>query len=491
MTILPAGGTKYVTLEQFGHKYAILTKSWAGVGLAVSMGTTTGDTSSDRNFGKIYVDGEEYIGGNTYPTGSVVTLHAVPNEDFLFIGWFGSGRIISLNDTYRYTIEDVNVSLTAEFLYLGDGEYDTGWSVDSILVDTASITYYIVSCDKAQFTDHVIMIAKGTNALAPSVYLAESNTIKGSVTAVKVTDGITSVGDNAFSAWTTLKDVWLPDSVTSIGADAFSGATNMQSIFIPDSVLSIGARAFSGCSRLTNVTLGNGITTIKQYAFSGTILSSITLPASLTTLEQHVFYGCSRLSNIYVKDGNAVFVSRSGALYTYNKTTKEAQFVLLGAGRSDEFIVLTELDINAESYIVTSIGDRAFAGCTSLMGITLPDSVVTIGVDAFSGCLLQSATMPALAISHISRDALITVVITGDTSIEDNAFNNCNSLLSVTIGNSVTSIGDSAFSGCDNLTSITFEGTVAEWNEISKGALWNQNTGDYTVTCTDGVVNKE
>ena len=63
-------------------------------------------------------------------------------------------------------------------------------------------------------------------------------------------------------------------------------------------------------------------------------------------------------------------------------------------------------------------------------------------------------------------------------------------MTNVTIGNGVTSIGGEAFRGCAGLTSITFQGTMQQWKDISKGYDWNNNTGDYTVTCTDGVLNK-
>jgi len=49
----------------------------------------------------------------------------------------------------------------------------------------------------------------------------------------------------------------------------------------------------------------------------------------------------------------------------------------------------------------------------------------------------------------------------------------------------VTSIGERAFYECNNLVSITYNGTKAQWNAISKGSKWNQNTGNYTIHCTD------
>lgn len=50
---------------------------------------------------------------------------------------------------------------------------------------------------------------------------------------------------------------------------------------------------------------------------------------------------------------------------------------------------------------------------------------------------------------------------------------------------------ESAFSRCTDLTDITFQGTMQQWNNISKGTDWNYNTGSYTITCTDGVLDKD
>ena len=51
----------------------------------------------------------------------------------------------------------------------------------------------------------------------------------------------------------------------------------------------------------------------------------------------------------------------------------------------------------------------------------------------------------------------------------------------IVIPDSVTSIGWDAFRGCTGLTNIYYTGTEAEWKAIEKGIDWNRNAGDYTI----------
>ena len=67
------------------------------------------------------------------------------------------------------------------------------------------------------------------------------------------------------------------------------------------------------------------------------------------------------------------------------------------------------------------------------------------------------------------------------TGIGNYAFDRCSRLTSVVIPDSVTSIGSSAFYQCSSLTSITFNGTVAQWNAISKGTNWDYDTPEDKV----------
>ena len=116
---------------------------------------------------------------------------------------------------------------------------------------------------------------------------------------------------------------------------------------------------------------------------------------------------------------------------------------------------------------VTSIGERAFRECSSLTSVTIGNSVTSIELGAFSGCTsLTSVTIPnsvtsigVLAFAECTSLRSITIP-NSVTSIGDDAFNACTSLTSITIPNSVTSIGDDAFNACTSLTSVTIGNSV-------------------------------
>ena len=116
---------------------------------------------------------------------------------------------------------------------------------------------------------------------------------------VVIEDGVTSIGNYAFTYCVSLTSITIPDSVTSIGYYAFFYCSSLTSITISDSVTSIGNYAFFYCRSLTSITIPDSVTSIGNSAFSNCrSLTSITISDSVTSIGNDAFYGCSNLKTI-------------------------------------------------------------------------------------------------------------------------------------------------------------------------------------------------
>ena len=155
------------------------------------------------------------------------------------------------------------------------------------------------------------------------------------------------------------------------------------------------------------------------------------------------------------------------------KSKKIATVVAKSSGKySGEIVIPESVEHEGTAYIVTSIGNYAFANCSGLTSVTIPNSVTSIGESAFYNCdCLTSVTIPnsVTSIGYVAFygcSGLTSVTIPNSvTSIGGSAFKSCSGLTSFTIPNSVTSIGDGAFYGCSGLTSVTIGNSVTSIGE--------------------------
>lgn len=475
------------------------------------------DAAEDRN-DREYPDEETKSGTNPGEAGpsDAETEEDVPDS------WEETPKIdseleaaIASEDPFSYYDDDASEEeMDDDIALLAAGK--TMAHEDYAYTDVSSGTEYMVDL----YTDHTAKIRKLTTSsgeaeciLPSTIYYTDADGVpeptpytvtelrlsywsgvtsdNNNYTALVLPDTLTDIG-GSLSGFKNVTEITIPGSVKVFNAtlqnmkqlktltfdegveeiasgSVVSGCKSLTTLHLPSSLQKLsGTGTFSGASALTDITLSEGIAITEGSTFSEcTSLKSIELPASITTIPSSMFAGCSALERVTAKGtitaiGNGAFGS-----VTDWKDQEIAD------------TVLTEIPDLSQ---VTSIGDRAFYGCSALETVDL-HSVTTMGYGAFQGCDALSGEIDLSNLEVIPGHAFcydpnITSVITCPTlrSIGDWAFiwadistislpETLNSIgtytfykasLSGTVAlpDSLTQLGASAFSGCEEVNAI-------------------------------------
>lgn len=343
------------------------------------------------------------------------------------------------------------------------------------------------------------------------------------------------IGSNAFQGCTSLKDVKVPATVTKIGGEAFRGCSKLRSIDVPDSVTSLGYRAFMDCLQLKEAAVGGGVQewptdwsdssvfhncpaleriTVRpgvtripeEFVRDCRSLKEVNLPEGLLTLDSGVFVGCASLERIVFPStletiGNSVFEGcallkeavlppslirignnafRATALteviipnsctdigcYAF-QSCESLKHVTLGEyvsnwiedwGHNGAFENCVNLETLVVENGVNSIGTYAFRNCPKLQTVEIPSTSICVGEFAFADCTgLRDATVYRGVIENNAFEnctALQTLTIRKVTTIGNSAFRNCAALSDMELPRTLLTLGNNAFSGCTSLTEV-------------------------------------
>lgn len=308
---------------------------------------------------------------------------------------------------------------------------------------------------------------------------------------------VTSIGDRVF-AFTNITSVYLPKTITKIGERAFKGCKLLSEIIIPQSVTTISNGAFEECYGIT-------IKVEAKSAQSGWSMDSWGINQFC---KFPIVWDCK--NNNIANDGYEYFIDKQTNIkFGIKKESVNGDYagtaiIAMQPHNQSMLNPSGALNINGGSvsynnltYRITSVADYAFYQNDLITSVTLPTNVKKIGDYAFGNCTnvktftwtQDDYTLPdEYGIEEIGIGAFINCTNLTEfklpkkvSVIQAGLLQGCEKLNKIVINNNVKVISKNAFNGCVELGVISFDGSVNEWNSITKEESWDADTGAYTM----------
>ena len=279
---------------------------------------------------------------------------------------------------------------------------------------------------------------------------------------IEIGEGITFIGNYAFSSWgdLDLKELVIKNTVTKIGEHTFERISLPYGykLELPNSLKTIDEYAFNSIG-VTSLIIPNSVTEIGNCAFGSSLITNLTMSDNIEKMGEHVFEDIS-----------------NGFLWTVQNTTVYDNGLYIG-NESNPYLMLvrtkgkdiTTLNIHPKTKYIY---EWALNDCILIKEVEIPNSVTIICGCAFYGC-----------------QSLETVKLPKDLKYMSYVFEYCQKLTYVTLPKSMKCLGVGNFI-LTNITVLSYEGTVNEWNALEKEEYWDDwgKVIQIVIKCSDGEI---
>jgi hypothetical protein len=358
------------------------------------------------------------IGASAFQNTSSLIEMEIPNT----VTTIGTGILTGSNALTKLTYSNNSLPSGTRFL-----RYFFGGSVASGAVPATLKTVEITTGD-ALIASYFESITTIETIFLPSTIATINNRAFFGMTALRqvavlgtvavadrvvLPSALTTLGTSVFQNAANIRHVTLPAAITTLPADTFNGATELTTLISGPSMTIIGDRAFQS-TKLTTFTFANNLTTIGANAFQGSLLTQVVVPNTVVSIGNDAFRSMSALTTI-------TFPSTVPAV---------APLFSLGTNVLTGAQVLTTINFHID--MLPTAGNRTvryFFGGTTSGGGTIPTT-------------------------------LTTVTLSGGTVLGPSFFSNLTTLVNVTLPNTLTEIGTLAFDGVTGITALTIPQSV-------------------------------
>ena len=293
------------------------------------------------------------------------------------------------------------------------------------------------------------VLEDGTAAI--SGYCGESSVVN----IPQMLDGytVTEIAPFSFN-FSDITELHMPDSIETVGNLAIQNCQSLEKITFSKNLRTIALQGIICCDKLTSVTLPQTIEVIASSALGYTMgPSEKPNVETIFPIEGFTIYGyAGTVAQTYAEQNGFTFVdiSASGAeeapfIFKCSKAEAENATGIVGyIGNLPEKLVIPS---SIEGYIVSEIGNTAFAECTTLKEVWIPNSVTSLGTISFYGC----------------ENLDLAVIGSGVTVLPEDAFKNCTALRKIVLSDALTDIPMRAFWDAPiNAIIYGYKGTAAE-----------------------------